>query len=1304
MAGNVLNDLESFVPQIRDLAGELNGVTKALGSVGSNARAAAGKMRDLYDPTNFGGGFEKLALDAKSFNQQLEKLGHAQTFRNFKDQMDNVKEGFKQMQQVGLQQMGILGKGFESTFKRMEATNKGFWRSFGKEIAISIKGALSEILSFRNIFTVAMSVITASLNIVYKTINYFIDACKKGWEITVNWMNNLYAAAGGVAQSLGLSSQSVGKLRGQIESLYIAESNLAESMGDLANAASAVMTAFREQSPATALIDDIFLMGKAMGMTNESAAKMIFYFDKAWGVKGSKERRAFVGEQLDFANKIGVPHKEMMETIAQQLDLTSRLGRDGVVAIHRLTAASKAFGISQEKIVSSMAKFDTLEETIPTINKINLLTGAAIDPFLVFAEKDPAKKFVYMMENIRRSVGDWKDVDRLTKSSLANIIDFSEHEMEIAFEAGNMQTAVDDLMKKGIADKKTTEAWNDTVKAAKSFFVDFSRPFRPLFSQISKIFMGLAPSLVTALKNVLTGFSSLLRSVTGKDKGLNLLLYGKEEQGGGFAHAIKKWSEGLKRLLQSGTFQDRVLTFVNNMRDTFLKAVEFINKLIDKIKDRLPDLMDKFNAFFKMVVGRVEEVLSKIEKYNVLGTVESVAKTLFKLIKFIDQNKVMLLGVLGAFKLTQAIGGFQQAYGSVYGLRNVAATNMIGKGGFANKAAAQSALLGMGLNPDMFTFGGTRKGDPARTAHIRGFNSSYRASWGERAYIASQKPARIGGLTGASRMGAGLGGLMTAGVLGAQIYGMATQKERVSGSQIGAAVGGAALGAVGAFFGGPVGAMIGGIIGNTAGKWIGNKLDKTAQILEKQAKVSEGLDKNLEKIAISKLESEKKLNESLNKFSIGLEKAKVSINKLSSASDILQQSWRSRKDGSGEIRMELSDYNELLPNLPDLLDAGLIDEYEFKKLSDPSGPVAMTNERFKNLIANIDKYNTLEAIRIRLMEKNPEIAEELKKRKSKAAYAELNRTELKNLSDALTSWNRSRGMFQPKLYKGTSGLMRSKATLELFDKDFNLGKELLTGDFRKKGAVEAFFAQKGMETPQEDVLNDIANMNQSIYNQQQLIDMGINTTMEGVSEAMNKHSEIMEDTNEVIANFPKDQQALYVAGMKDASEHFQKLIQDGKEKEMKKFNVVQEGMNKILTTGAIKDIIKGDSDLAASFARSMGSQQDMISFFSSLKNNPKIILSPEENSAISRMIEDWNKPVEQFADGGAIRTNTVLSTVTASGRLRPYATAGEPGNSESVVPDRKLARTVNLNLTIPLTIDGKKITDVVIQRLIPLDA
>ena len=202
--------------------------------------------------------------------------------------------------------------------------------------------------------------------------------------------------------------------------------NLADSMADIANAASEAMQAFREVNLPRSLTDDIFKMGKAMGMNGKQAADLSFYLDKAWGMKGSKERKEFVNEQLQFAQDIGVPYKEITGTLTDQLDLVSRLGSEGVVAIHRLGAASKSFGISQDKIIANMAKFDTLEETIPTINKINLLTGAAIDPFLMFAETDPTKKFAHMFEQIRRGVGDFKNLDKWTKLSLANITGFSE--------------------------------------------------------------------------------------------------------------------------------------------------------------------------------------------------------------------------------------------------------------------------------------------------------------------------------------------------------------------------------------------------------------------------------------------------------------------------------------------------------------------------------------------------------------------------------------------------------------------------------------------------------------------------------------------------------------------------------------------------------------------------------------------------------------------------------------------------------------------------------------------------------------
>ena len=1369
MAGDVLKDLESYVPQIRDLAGELNGITSTLNGIGNQAARAARQMRDLYDPSNYDGGFEKLTKDAKTFALQMTKLGASVTMKNFKGQLQEVEKGFKHLQQQGLSQMGILGKGLETTFRRMEATGKGFWRSLAKEAVISVKAMASEIFSFKNIFKLGMSVITASLGIVYKSINFVIDACKKAWQITVEWMNNLYAAAGSVAQSLGLSGKAVGQLRGQIESLYISESNLADSMADIATAASAVMTAFRDQTPVLDLTRDVFLMGKAMGISTEGAAKLVFYFDRAWGVKTSKERRLFVSEQLDFANKIGVPHKEMMETLETQKDLISRLGNDGVVAIHRLTAASKAFGISQEKIVTSMAKFDTLEETIPTINKINMLTGAAIDPFLVFAETDPTKKFTYMMESIRRSVGDWKSVDKWTKLSLANITGFTESEMEVAFSAGNMQKAVDDLMKKGEASRKTTEAWNDAVMAAKSFFVSFDRLFRPLFSQISKIFAGLAPTLVKALRNVLTGFSVFLKSFSGKDKALNLLLYGKEDQGGSFSTAITNWSIKLKTILSDPGIHRRVTNFINNVRDTFNKAVEFINKLIEALQKRLPGMMDGFNAFFKTVVDRVQNMLEKIEEYKVLDTLEKVAKTVINLIKFIDQNKVMLLGVLGAFKLAGAVGGFQQAYGSIYGLRNVAnatnANSIMGTN-YASANAANAAIANAGFGSNNFTVA-QRRGAGGRFIGewgVTGYTPN-QPGWGERAYAASQQPVRVGRVTGASRMGAGLGGVMAAGILGAQIYGMATQKERVKGSQIGGAAGGAILGGVGAFFGGPMGAMIGGMIGNTAGKWIGKMLDKEEHMLDSQMKIQDNLKNSINATLEIRAKAEKNFANSLEKLSEAARGSKEKLNSLNDITYLLASSWTEERDASQSgLKLDSKGRAALQEQLQTLLGLGVITKEQFEGLSSEGGTIPMTKEEMENMISKIQIYNSLESERIGILEQSPEILAKRKEKEEEKARKKAKKDIINTLEGAPTltgqestlssielkktkSWVErflpsDSGESGPYIYSQeqknealarrglsyyeTKGIdIKDSDTALLLDRlDPKQKKGLINGNTTDT-LVKDFLETEGFLMASRDtgIINDLVNLNLKVKEQEELAATKSTKNMEELGDIINVAQNEFKTVGINLDDFPEDAKKAWIEANTQNTKAFKKMLEIGKRAEIAKWTAVQNPLNKLMEQQDLMAQIKDNPAALEAFISAMGQGQGgLVSFFNSL-NSLGIIPA---TAAQGKLINDaWSAfhtdqsvyekldaedlannlygAEPQMRDGGPIKTNTVLSTVTATGRLRPYATAGEPGNPESVVPDRKFARTINLNLTVPLTIDGKKITDVVVQRLIPLD-
>ena len=825
-------------------------------------------------------------------------------------------------------------------------------------------------------------------------------------------------------------------------------------------------------------------------------------------------------------------------------------------------------------------------------------------------------------------------------------------------------------MKKKSVIKDTTAAWNDAVIAAKSFFVDFDRLFRPLFSQISKIFMGLAPSLVKSLQMVLKGFGNFLNGATSPIKDL---LFGEQ----GFSSALEKWAKDAMELLSRKDIQEKAANFIRDMKKTFINATGWINKMIDALKERLPGLMDQFKTFFNMVVDKVQDVLKKIEKHNVLGTLESGAKLLFKAIDFIVKNKITLLSLFGAFKAFSFLSAIQSGAMASKNLRNIAqlqAIENVTNRTFKTEAAARNAAMSTGLGQN---FAAPRK-DKGR--YVVDYNYPGPTAADKRAQWWGSKFGRT------TRAGFG-GGLGMTALTGAM--------QIATGNKAGG-IGAIAGGAIGAIFG-PMGAMIGSTIGSFAGPALVKLFDKNAKIAERQEISAKKINDELVASMNDRRLAEDKLEESLGRLTKGFEDGRRKANSLFDGFDYLK---RGLSENGKTIQILKEDFNNVGETLKNLADAGFLTKEELDKLSQPGGSINKTNEELEAMIKKIANYNWLEELRINIISKSPEIIEAVKKKKEKLS-------EDKILKDQIAAVRRLKGA--TRIIEGRDeensyiGSINTRDILNKSGATPALLKQLFAGEINEH-SVKVFMKKVGYTGTgawgaTDAVVKDFQMMKKQYEAKKNMEALGINESLTDVSNSLENFNKTGNNLNKELSGFGKEASTEIAKGVKAANDKYLKYVRD---LDLQKANAITDSQAALTSILKDKDAVNNLNsmpELANQIWANMDNPLALARILEDETNRSILYIDNEEIEAVRAAGRKFNE-VPAYADGGPILTNTVLSTME-NGRLRPYATAGEPGNPESVVPDRN--KTVSVNLTIPVYLDGKKLTDVIVNRILPLN-
>ena len=516
-------------------------------------------------------------------------------------------------------------------------------------------------------------------------------------------------------------------------------------------------------------------------------------------------------------------------------------------------------------------------------------------------------------------------------------------------------------------------------------------------------------------------------------------------------------------------------------------------------------------------------------------------------------------------------------------------------------------------------------------------------------------------------------------------------------------VGAIAGGVLGSFFG-PMGAMLGSTIGSFAGPALVKLFDKNAKIAERQEISAKKINDDLVASMNDRRLAEDKLEKSLGRLTKGFEDGRRKANSLFDGFDYLK---RGLSENGKTIQILKEDFNNVGDTLKNLADAGFLTKEELDKLSQPEGSINKTNKELKNMIEKIANYNWLEELRINIISKSPEIIEAVKKKKEKLS-------EDKILKDQIAAVRRLKGARRIKEGRGEeNSYIGSVNTRDILNKSGAtpaLLKQLFAGEINEH-SVKAFmkkvgYTGKGAYGATDTVVKDFQMMKTKYEAEKNMDITSINESMSDVSDSLENFNKTGNNLNKELSGFGKKASTEIAKGVKKANDKYLEYV---RKLDLQKANAIsdsQAALTEILKDKDAVDVLNSWPELANQIWANMDNPLALAQIFEDETNRMILRIDSEEIEAVRAAGRKFNEvpaianEVPAFADGGPILTNTVLSTME-NGRLRPYATAGEPGNPESVVPDRN--KTVSVNLTIPVYLDGKKLTDVIVNRILPLN-
>jgi hypothetical protein len=775
-------------------------------------------------------------------------------------------------------------------------------------------------------------------------INTLISGITRVYELKEKWANvigKVNMTIGGLSRNMGQARKVMSKWEGQVHGLtgkfgegsaqateYLAQLGIMDKRA-LNLAGTFGVKLARGYNMGGKAAADFMRAQRTMGNTNEEVA-------------------VGIGEMTALARDFDVPINVLAKDIGEASGFMLQFGKSGSKAFIQSAVHLKRFNISMKDMQKFMGAFDTLDDAVGSVSKLNIVFGTTISSMDMMLNQDPGERFELVRQQMLSQGKTYDQLGRAEMQMLTSTLKLSEDEVAAMLDQERAHMGLNDIRSKA-AEKDMKEA-----KAKKLMQKQLQKTAQTLFS-FSSAMDKVTRAIGRALAPILDSF------------GLG------EKKGAHFGKTMGSLTDTLVRFFDGLAKSPKWIKFMHKIGDAIKDVIKWVTSLTES----------DFTKFFEKTIGYIQTAYKYAKIFMAVWAVNKVARIFSPIIAGLFKVRAGLKKTATEATTTGAAmknmgagaggGAFAPRAGNWEDMSMGQAGRAAGSRMYNSRAGMGARLYAGGAMDRLRGSGGGMRRLGSRIAGSRmGMGAQMYASdmYNSRAGMGARKMAlgarmharnaargigrvgrgigRVGGSVGrgmgrlGGRMKRGAGGMLGGAMMGSMIGGV------TGGGTKGGSIGGAVGGALGSFAG-PLGMAI----GSAAGGLIGKEIQKMIPVI----KGVEGGNYSMEQ----QIRSKRQIAEVEGKI-LTVKKAALAQDKLlasqkqieSSTLDVLMQ-----QQGNKVVlnEQEQANLGKLAIGMNDLgIKTGLT-KTQLEQFADPSkGPVSLTKRQMELLSEKSNEY------------------------------------------------------------------------------------------------------------------------------------------------------------------------------------------------------------------------------------------------------------------------------------------------------------------------------------------------------------
>ena len=605
--------LEEFIAANTKMSQELQNITQQSSAffqlAAEGASKAASEMKNVSDSSattsqNISSLTGAIAKQGKAFEKANKEAG----FKKGGDGKNNVFEQLGKSSKVAKAGVIALGGAFNLLGKAIKGVG-------------SIIGGIFDVLS-------------TAVGAIKSIIGGVIDLASNAFETMVSMSDQVKDRMFEAAQAIEKVKETFGNLEkgsGKQISGFVKKvmgmynpGAVRQIFGSITEAADYALGLASSSAEMASLLSDqldnnatkIAMFAKGLGQTTEDfKAVMDMAYTTGESIDNIQE------SMLKFSQGIGNRLNLNVKVLSKNLLLAAKdvkhFGKATVQSMAESAAYATRMGVSLDKIVGVLDKFDTFEDAANNVSKLSQAFGVNLDT-MKLVEADTTEERIEMLKDSFNAAG--KSLDSLSRRELsyaASLIGTDEATLKNVLSNKNQANSLDDIKNASAATAKQTRSTTDIMNEAMAGVAMTLKKIERQSTGFFDVFLdGIAEGIFLSgpFQKVLANLAMALEAVFLAGKQLGMI--------------IVKTFPGLEKMLNSlAKFFDptKIGDLFGGFTTSFEKFFKNLRNGTGDVKDLFKDLFNNIKSYFMKQGSAGQEFLSGVSEF--WGAVKQIIAT-----------------------------------------------------------------------------------------------------------------------------------------------------------------------------------------------------------------------------------------------------------------------------------------------------------------------------------------------------------------------------------------------------------------------------------------------------------------------------------------------------------------------------------------------------------------------------------------------------------------------------------------------------------------------------------------------------